>query len=178
MRLGIGSRLRRCKAVVDGELALVWNHVGSDAAADHHRVQAFAVDQAVNFDLVWGVSGEFREHLARLVNGVSAHPRSGAVRLYPASGHGCAHGAVASTFDLSRTRFTEHGELGVQKSGTVAADSTEAVERSIHFFMVIENPGDIDVWLADGCGEFELHGDAGLHVDGAATPKHLLTLEL
>ena len=59
-----------------------------------------------------------------------------------------------------------------------AADAAEAVERSIHFFVVIENPGDVDVWLGDGGGEFELHGDAGLHVDGAATPKHLLTLEL
>ena len=42
--------------------------------------------------------------------------------------------------------------------------------------MVIEDPGDIGVGLVEGGSQLELNRYPCLHVDGSATPEHLLAL--
>ena len=39
--------------------------------------------------------------------------------------------------------------------------------------MVIENPGDINVWLGKLGSQLQLNRDTGFHVNGSATPENL-----
>ena len=96
--------------------------------------------------------------------------------LHTASAHFNTNRAVAPALNLSVARFAEHGETGIQEIWAVAGDSTKTVEAGLNLFVVIEDPGHIGVCLIEGGRELELNRSTGLHVDGSATPEHLLAL--
>ena len=96
--------------------------------------------------------------------------------LHTASANFNTDGSVAAALNLSVAWFAQHGEAGIQEIWAIAGDAAKPVEARLDLFVVIENPGDIGVGLIEGGRQLELHRDPGLHVNGSATPEHLLAL--
>ena len=65
-----------------------------------------------------------------------------------------------------------------KRSGPRARKPRQAVEVGVDLFVVVPHPGDVDPRVAQFRGELELHGDAGLHVDGSAPPHERLAVDL
>ena len=83
---------------------------------------------------------------------------------------------VATAFDEPTRWFAQDAKLRVENFGVVACEPTQPVEVGRHFFVVVEDPGDVDIGLSELNSKFELHGNARFHVDGSAADEHLVTI--
>jgi len=171
VRLGVGHALARGEAVVHLHLAQIGDDVARDPAPDAHGVEALPVSEPLHRHLTRTVLGQTRKDRSRGVYRVLADPRSGAVRahaVHPDDGPQCA---VAAPFDASVGRLAEDGEVGREEVGTRLGEKIQPVQRGVDLFVVVPHPGDVDRGRGELGGQLQLHGDAGLHVDGAATPQ-------
>ena len=89
-----------------------------------------------------------------------------------------AQRALTAAFQHPVGRFEQHGEVAGQPVRVLAGDVAEAVVDRLDLFAVVEHEGQVvrrrgSVGGADGGGRGQLHGDARLHVGGAAAVQHV-----
>src|SRR6185369_12122694 len=92
------------------------------------RVEALAVDQAVDLHVARLVRGQDVEDRRRRVDRVAPHPRPRGVGADAVGAQLRAHGAVASALHLGRGRLTEDGEVAGEQLRAGAGDAAQAVE--------------------------------------------------
>ena len=156
--------------VVDGEHGRRRDHVGCDAAADPDGVQPFAVDEAVDLDLLAAVPGERLQRGREGVDGVDAHPGAGAVRGDAVGVQLDADGTLAAALDARGGGFHEDGEVCFDEVGSVPGEPPEPVARGVDLLVVVEDPGDVAVGGFQLDGERQHDRDPALHVARAASP--------
>ena len=162
------------EAVVHLEAAAIGDHVAGNAALDAHRVETFAVFEAVDDDALGLEPRELVEQGTGPLNRVHAHPAARGVGALAVRRDPCAECAVAAALDGAVGGLAEDREVGVEELGVVAHGSPKAAQLRRDLLVVVPDPGEVDGGLGELDGEGELHGDAGFHVDGAATPDHRL----
>src|SRR5580658_202222 len=122
----IGTAVRR-EPVVDGDDALVGDHVAGDAAGDADRVEALMVGQPVHIRLPGLIIAQPVENAAGLVDRVAAHPGPGAVGPLAAGHDVRAQRALAAALDHAASRLEQDREVASEQVGAVAAEPAEAV---------------------------------------------------
>ena len=154
--------------VVDRHHALVGDDVPGDAAADGHRVQALVVAKPVDLRLPRHVRAQHGEDVARLVDGVAAHPGARGMRALPGRGHLGPERALASAFDLARARLHQHGEITGEQARGGAAQPQQPVALGRDLFALVEHVGHVPAGRGQVGGQPQLHRHPGLHVGRAA----------
>ena len=90
--------------------------------------------------------------------------------------HDRAEIAVAAPLDLAVGRLAQDREVCGEQVGAGLGEPGQAVEIRVDLLVVVPHPGDVDPGRGELRGELQLHGDAGLHVDGAAPPEERLPI--
>ena len=139
---------------------------------DADGVEALAVDEPVDLDGRGLVRGEPRRAPARACGSALSPTQLRAECARSAVGAELdAEVAVAAALDLPVRRLAEDREVAREQVGPVAREPPEAVELGGDLLVVVPHPRDVDDGVGELDGELQLHGDAGLHVDGAAAPE-------
>ena len=178
-RSASSRRPARREAVVDLDLAQVGDDVARHPAADPHGVEPLAVDESVDGDIAR--AGTRRGGRARAPPCGSRSRRPTRARC--ARGRrGCARSRGGCRCSRPRPAPLE-GSPRIAKSrgeevGARAREPGESVEVGVDLLVVVPHPGDVDAGIGELGGELQLHRDAGLHVDGAATPEVRLAVDL
>jgi hypothetical protein len=158
----------RGEPVVDRHHALVGDDVPGHAAADGHGVQALVVAQPVDLRFPGHVAAQHGEDVARLVDGVAAHPGARGMRPLPGGGHLGPERALAAAFDLARTRLHQHRDVAGEQLGGGAAQPQQPVSVGRDLFAVVEDVGHVPAGRGQVRGQPELDRHPGLHVRRAA----------
>ena len=137
-------------------------------------VEPLPIHQTLDRHFARLILGEPGEHGRGLVDGVLADPRACAVRADPGGAHDRAEIAVAAALDLAVRRLAQDREVCGEQVGAGLGEPGQAVEIRVDLLVVVPHPGDVDPGVDELRGELQLHGDAGLHVDGAAAPDERL----
>ena len=106
-----------------------------------------------------------------------AHPAARRVRAHAVGAQLDAEVAVAAALHARVRGLPQDREVAREQVGPVPREPAEPVELGRDLLVVVPHPRDVDGRVDELRGELQLHGDARLHVDGAAPPQVALAVD-
>ena len=167
------ARARR-EAIVHEHCGPVGNHVRCDTALDCHRIEAFAVQETVDFHILRLIVRKPRQRTGKGVDRILSDPCATRMGCNSPRGKPHPHRAFTACLHSPVRRLAENRKIGFKKLGALARDTRKRIEAGLHFLVVVEDPREIVARRREGARERKEHGDSPLHVARTAADEPLL----